>query len=153
MIAGVSWRVAHRPVPAPVPTSIAQLGRQPAQKKESGVKSSAATSYVAFVLTAGAERAAATQPRLAIPAAAEQVRLEVKLEVTGFRDYDAVLRTVEGKEVWRTSGLAEEKAMLNVTVPANLFQTTDYLLTVSGSKPDGKREVAGEYSLSVHKRP
>src|SRR5439155_23063240 len=100
-----------------------------------------------------AERAPATQPRLVIPRTADQVRLEAKLEVTGFRDYDVVLRTVEGKQVWRMPAVAEQEGTLNLTVPANLFQTADYLLTVSGSKPDGAREVAGEYSLSVHKQP
>src|SRR5947207_12266493 len=53
---GVSWWVAHRNAPATLPASIAQQERPPTRKQESAVKSSATTSYVAFVLTAGAER-------------------------------------------------------------------------------------------------
>lgn len=150
VMAGVSWWVANRNTSAP---SIAQQQPQPGRTEESKMKPGAAASYVAFVLTPGTERAAARQPRLVVPQTAEEVRLEVRLEVTGLRDYEVVLQTIEGKQVWRMSGVAAQKGTLNLTVPAKLFQTADYILTASGTKPGGTREIAGEYSLSVRKHP
>jgi hypothetical protein len=151
VMAAVSWWFGRRNASMPSAPSIAQQQRHSQRTEEPQIRGNAVATYVAFVLAAGAERGTGTQPRLVIPPTAQEVRLEVKLEATGFRKYDAELRTVEGKQIWRLSGVAEQTGTLNLDVPANLLQTADYVLTVSGTERDGTREIAGEYPLSVRK--
>jgi hypothetical protein len=60
-----------------------------------------------------------------------RVQLQLPVQVKA-PTYEAVIRTVEGREVWRAEDLAREDGALSMTVPAEALESGDYVLVVTG---------------------
>jgi hypothetical protein len=82
------------------------------------------------------------------------VRLQLALEGDNYQSYRAVLRSVEGKEIFRRGGLKGPVTRgRNVTLelPAGTFPEGDFILTLSGATAQGEEEIH-KYYLSVRKK-
>jgi len=112
---------------------------------------------VSFALGAGAVRDIEGAKRLAIPRGAEVVQLQPDFEDGGeYKSYRAVLRTAEGEEVWSQgmlkARLSDAGQIVALNIPALVFDDNDYILTLTGVKPDKTMEVVGSYPFSVAKK-
>jgi hypothetical protein len=68
--------------------------------------------------------------------------------------YNAVIRTADGKEVWRANDLApaSSSAPLTLNVPAHLLMAADYRLSVAGDvmrEDDAPSAAPLEFSLRI----
>jgi hypothetical protein len=68
---------------------------------------------------------------VAVSPSTRRVQLQLPVEVKA-PTYEAVIRTVEGREVWRAQDLAREDGSLSITVPAEALEGGDYVLVVTG---------------------
>jgi len=87
-----------------------------------------------------------------------RLRLEVGVEEGGGPSYVASLRTVEGDEVWRATGLAPEasEGPLVVSVPARLFKDGEYTLRLEGEllrDGPGSARSALQFPLRIVRQP
>lgn len=136
-------RVSVSPVPAVSPTPSPDHGTAPLPQRPRPVE----------VSVARLARGSARPGSVLVTPDTRSVRLEVA--VTEDRpSYDAVLRAADGTEVWRAEGLAPSKAgePLAVAVPARIFTSDVYTLTVEGEALRGEPRPAPprvEYRLHV----
>ena len=109
---------------------------------------------VSLLLVPGFDRSVGGANDLIIPADARTVRLQLALEGDDYRSYRAVLRSVEGKEIFRRGGLKARAMRSGRTValelPAGNFPEGDFILTLSGSTSQGEEDI-NKYFLSVRK--
>jgi hypothetical protein len=72
-----------------------------------------------------------------------------------YASYSAVIRTPEGREVWKQAGLTarrtESTASLVVTAPAPALSSGDYVLTVTGKTSAGLSETLADYAFRTRK--
>jgi hypothetical protein len=114
-----------------------ELNTTPSPQKKSPI-------FATLALTISGTRAGETGPPavLRIPAAAEQVKLELKLSDHNYASYRAVLQTAGAKTIFTSGRLTTTKrgSSLTVLVPAEIFSTGDYLLTLRGTDKNGEVE-------------
>jgi hypothetical protein len=95
--------------------------------------------------------------KLVIPHGAQFVRLQINIESRGeYKNYHASLQRVGAGEIWnrtfqRSRGPAS-KETLAIKLPASLFTSGDYLLTLTGTTATGQVEIAGDYPFTVAKQ-
>jgi hypothetical protein len=93
---------------------------------------------------------------LVIPPRARTVRLQLALDGDNYRSYRAVLRSVEGKEIFARRGLKAQStrsgSAVTLELPARTFPGGDFILTLSGTKSQGEVEDVHKYFLSVSKK-
>src|SRR5204863_2337734 len=79
-------------------------------------------------------------PTLSISPDVSRVRLEVAVQ-PAYAHYEAVLQTVEGKELLSSAKLEPQPAAagqkIAVLLPASLLPAGDYILTLRGLPPSG----------------
>jgi hypothetical protein len=131
--------VPSPPVPPPAPTN-------------SGRPAPIAT----FVLTPNATRTTADMPTLAIETGAD-VRLQLELEAADYASYRVVVRTADGREIWRQDGLKATPSPsgpgLVTSVPAGRLADDDYTVRVAGITAAGDvNEVSGYTFRAQRKR-
>ncbi len=94
------------------------------------------TGIISFFLSPGLVRGTAQAKRLVIQPETRQVRLQVSFDKGDYNSYGVIIKTVDGREIWRKFGLrAQSKGpgkVVVVTVPAGVFSTEDYILALSG---------------------
>lgn len=124
----------------------AAAGRPPSRKERP-------QTLVAFALTPGVLRDSSEARTLAIPAGTELVRLELGLESEAFTRYRAVVRTLEGDEVWsrvlRKTQVAGSGAAVVLNVPTALFSNRNYLISLSGAVHETDFEDLSKYAFRV----
>ena len=85
----------------------------------------------------------------------DTARLRLPFKGDGYRRYVAVLRTVEGEEVWRGAALSEaprgRARTAAVNVPARTFRRKDHTVTLYGVTPAGELQEIDEYFFTVEK--
>ncbi|HVF48885.1 MAG TPA: hypothetical protein VNA19_02285 [Pyrinomonadaceae bacterium] len=106
----------------------------------------------AVTLTPGLARDAGATKRLEIPSGTQTVRLQ--LETDGAHaTYEARLENFEGRELRRFDRLTADStgagAVVNLDVPASLFERSDYQVRLRGFASGGEPEDAGRYSFRV----
>jgi hypothetical protein len=117
--------------------------------------SSTANAYSTLILLGGTLRDSikGDAPRLRISPGVEQVRLVVKMEDSGYRDYRAELQSESGETIWSRGGLKPQLssavATFTITLPASKFTGGSYTLTVSGVSDSGDTDVVNIYSFPV----
>ena len=90
--------------------------------------------------------------RFTLDRSARTVRLNIQLRFHDYSSYSVALQTSDGKGVWTGSiKVADRQGRLSVRIPANLFQSRDYIVVVDGVK-DGEREQLGTYYFEVSKQ-
>jgi hypothetical protein len=71
--------------------------------------------------------------------------LQLKLKRPGaYRNYQALLQTIDGAELWQRNLSAP-----TVTLPTKLVPPGDYVLVLKGKAADGQWEDAGEYHFNT----
>lgn len=111
------------------------------------------TALPTFFLQPGLRRDSGEQKRLVLPAS-DTIRLELPTEIElNYVSYSAVIKTVEGYEVWSSTRLKAgdvvDGQMVVVELPRSLFSHNDYLLSLSGVKQNGDVESIQTYFFSV----
>jgi hypothetical protein len=110
---------------------------------------------MAFVLNRGQLRGGEESEPFVIPPDISEVRLEARVEAD-YPHYEAVLQTVENKQVWNERGLEAEPfpggKRLLLHVPSNLLTPGDYILTIRGVPTNGSPETVTEYAFRVGRR-
>lgn len=110
---------------------------------------------MSFVLFPGATRDMEESNNLKIPKQVERVSLRLMLEKEGrFKSYRAVVRTIDGKQLWaqdqlRLSPGNDPRSDIAVTLPASVLLPGDYVLTLSGITTKGAVEDVEDYFLRV----
>jgi hypothetical protein len=137
-----------RPAPEVVrPEDDAARPEQPSPNK--GGRQTPRPSVVAFVLTPGLVRGGGGRT-LAVPRGASSVALRLNVEAGAFESYRAVIETAGGREVWRADALSPRGATVRLPpLPATALPPGDYVLLLSGKRPDGNYEGAADYSFRV----
>jgi anti-sigma factor RsiW len=142
----------------------AEPGPPPA-RDEAGVRSPATPRAAASPPTEGAARAVTLAllpglvrggpgaPEIALARGTPALRLELDASAAEKRRYQAVLRTADGKTVWRQRGLLPRRSrgalQIVALVPAPLLERADYVLTLQAPGSDGAPEDMAEYFFRV----
>jgi hypothetical protein len=113
----------------------------------------AAPRVAAYLLAAGGLRDPEARPPLRVGADTEAVVMRAPLDGSeAYSAYGGVLRTVEGREVWRDDSLrppAPEGRTVSMVVPAGRLPRGDYILTVTGRRPSRAPVELAEFYLRV----
>jgi hypothetical protein len=112
---------------------------------------------ISILLTPGILRQGGTgnqNNRLTIPTGAPSVALLLDLQRDQFPRYRVVLETVEGTAIRRVEKLKSQPGpdggrILAVHLPSQLLRPGDYVITLSGQRPDGQMQVLDSYGLFV----
>jgi hypothetical protein len=106
-----------------------------------------------FLLTSGLLRGGGEPQRLTIPRGADQVELRMRLEANDYTSYQAVIRTVEGAEVFSRQNIkpraGRNGATIAIKAPATKLSAGDYILTLSGLTPAGAVEEVNRYFFRI----
>jgi hypothetical protein len=99
-------------------------------------------------------RAAAPIPTLAIPAGADRVRFELRLESNDFPSYRVGLKNPANNQIlWRSDWVvprpAADQVAVSVVIPANLLGPQHYSLDLTGRGADARAEVIGSYTVRI----
>ena len=108
---------------------------------------------VSFLLTPGLVRGTGEAQKRIIPPGAGQVSLQLNFKEGDYESYVVVISTVVGREVWRKAGLKPQSRnggkFVVVQVPAGVFATDDYIVTLSGT---GSTEKVAQYFFSAARK-
>ena len=110
---------------------------------------------VGLSLMPGLTRSADEGAELVVPSAATRIEIFVGFEGEDASAYRVVIRTPEGREVWRESGLkpvqpGSRKVM--TTVAADRLPSGDYVLTLAAAGSSGEFEDVADYAFRIAKR-
>lgn len=109
---------------------------------------------VSFVLTQGLTRGSGAR-MLPVPRNASSVVLQLNIEAGDYESYRAVLETAGGRQVWRADSVKPRRkrgvgaAIVLPALPARALHPGDYVLLLSGQRPDGSFEGVADYSFRV----
>jgi len=115
-----------------------------------------ASAVASLILTPGMVRGSGESKNLAIPSNASSVSLEINFRQGEYDSFQTVLKTVDGDEVARRTGLRAKQSKAGKAVvwrlPADSINEGDYILILSGVAKNGEKEDLGSYSFTVVKR-
>ena len=107
-------------------------------------------------LSSDTTRSGGAVKSLNIPSGAQTVELKLYTEPNDYETFQVALQTADGGKVWSKGGLKARTTpsgkVVVARLPAKLFSSQDYLLTLSGSARGGDYEDAGIYSFKVAKK-
>lgn len=114
----------------------------------------AAQGQIVAVVLFPPTRAVAPIPTLAIPAAADRVRFELRLETNDFAAYRVGLKDPASNRIlwlsrWIPARLAADQASVSVVVPASLFERRYYSLDLAGRDAGRREDVIGSYTVRI----
>ncbi|MCI0388291.1 MAG: hypothetical protein MOB07_05945 [Acidobacteria bacterium] len=117
----------------------------------------AAPAFVTLLL-AGALRdpGAGDIPQLTVPPNAEQVRLVLKMEDSGYPGYRAEVQSASGSGILTQDNLkpniSRSVATFTVNVPSDKLTAGVYTLTLSGVRKNGEADILSRSSFRIEKR-
>jgi hypothetical protein len=143
--------------PAPIRPAeephLARLEERPPVRETPGRPSPVPAPVIAtFTLLSGLARGGNGAGPLVLPVGATEVRLRLTWEGDPYKQYRAVLSSPEGRRISSrdvTTGPATRSADLTLSFPADLFNSGDYVLDLSGAKAPGKWESVADYSFRI----
>ena len=109
---------------------------------------------VALSLMPGLTRSAEEGAELVVPSAAAGIEITVGYEGEDSAAYRVVIRTPEGREVWRVSGLKPVQPggrKVMTTVAADRLPPGDYVLTLAAAVSSGEFEDVADYAFRIMK--
>lgn len=105
-----------------------------------------------FLLTASLLRGGSEPQSMKIPRDADHVELRMRLEADDYPFYQAVIRAVDGGEVFSQRNIKPRaSATVAVKAPATKLPAGDYILTLSGVNSAGAAEEVNRYFFRVVK--
>lgn len=139
-----------KPPGAPSPPRNVQTQSSPKQAKSE--KKEAPVIY-ALTLLPGLTRNGGTNQRFNIPPKTDLVKIGLKFDQAAFDSYQAILETVEGRQVWSGKTLKPRKDNKSVTfsIPSKLLQRNDYILTLKGRTKDGVYERVEDFAFMIYR--
>jgi hypothetical protein len=108
-----------------------------------------------FSFSPGLDRTGAKVQRVTIPAQAQVLLLELKLEGVRYRHYRAQVETVEGDVIWTAGGLTARPARegrrktIALLLPVAVITHSEYLIKVAGITRSGASESVDTYYLNI----
>jgi hypothetical protein len=152
-----SERTRTQELTAELESARSEAGPQPTPK---GSESPAAGSPViaSLVLMPAAVRGANTgaTSTLVIPPGTQQVRLQLKLKENDYQNYQAVLQSVGGQQVFNRRQVKpltnRSGASFVFTLPASALETGDYILSIKGSIRAGELDDVSQSLFRVEKK-
>jgi hypothetical protein len=128
-----------------------QLLEQASQQAAAGGQPQEA--MMAFPLTPGLVRGMQGMQKVALPAGADWVQLQLDLGTGEYNRYQAVLQNVEGEQIWSQNTpkvkVGRDSELVVLTLPAGLLPRGYYILKLSGMGAGGAFEEVARYSFSV----
>jgi hypothetical protein len=153
LIVGVWWR-DHRSVRPPATGAVPGQAPKAQGPKLPRVQEPQAATF-AVTLVPGLVRGGEESKPVVIPPEATRVRFEARFE-GGYSRYQALLKTVEGREVWSGGNLQAETfrggTRIFLDLSSSLLAPGDYVLTVRGLPAAGGAETVADYAFRVEKR-
>ena len=154
-----TWWVRHQRTPSeisvqqPPRSQTEQVARVPTEASPQAPTELSESQIATLILTPDITRGAGSEIRLVLSPKADVVELTASLESVEFDTYRAEVSTVAGKEVWNENDLHPRETPsgkgVAVRIPAKLFGSKDYILTLRGLAPSGRLQVVSEYSFRV----
>lgn len=109
--------------------------------------------YAVLALAAGGVREGGETKTLALSDNTTAARLRLAFDEGDFSRYNAVVRTVEGKEIWRGAAkVVKSRTGLHsatIEIPGIQLSAGDFLVTLSGAGKTGVFETIEEYYFTV----
>jgi len=139
------------------PPKIAEQGdlatRQNEKPPNTFIRQPQPPSVLSFVLTPGLVRSGGTRT-LSVPPGASSIVLRLNIESdSNYSTYHAVLETADGRRVWSANMGKSQRPAAALTLPAlpaKNLPPDDYVLLLSGMRPDGGDfEDIADYSFRV----
>jgi hypothetical protein len=126
-------------------------------QEQAGKKQPAASSPLAVLtLHADISRSSGTQNNLILFPGTRFVRLHLGLEQYDSPTFGASLETPDKTVVWQAKALAvragQPEAFVDVTLPAKLLQSGDYIVNLTAEAPSGRSEIVNSYIFQVSRR-
>ncbi len=111
-----------------------------------------------LLLLPGISRSAGRQPKLALPAKATVVQLQIGIDPEeDYKSFGVELRTANGRPVWTRDNLTARNTrggrVVRLTLPASALSSGEYELRLKGVTESGGKEDVGFYYFAVSKRP
>jgi hypothetical protein len=135
---------------------LSQLDAERTARDQALASAQPGSGLISLILTPGLVRGTGDAKRLVISPDIRQVRLQVRFARGEYESYGVVIRTVSGSEAWTKSGLKASPGgagkVVIVQIPASLFKTEDYILSLSGQTGSAPAETINEYFFSVSKK-
>jgi anti-sigma factor RsiW len=104
---------------------------------------------IAFALSPGVTRDSSPPRRLAIPASAQSVKLDLELDAQqSYREFRATIRVVAGPYIWSGMG-ALDTGRVSITVPASVLTKNSYLIFLDGFDEKGTASRVGSYLFVI----
>jgi anti-sigma factor RsiW len=154
LLAG-SWWLGRRGSQVPPGTSQTASVNTPSGGRLSTGGQGPETRTMGFVLNRGLIRGSEGSEPLVIPPEVSQVRLEARVEAD-YPLYEAVLQTVESKQIWTKGNLEAETVpggkRILLYLSSSLLTPGDYILTLRGLPPAGHPEIVAEYTFRVRQK-
>lgn len=128
-----------------------ELPAQPEAARSGSEPVPAPAQIAVLTLTPGLLRSGGQEPVLRTRPTGTSLELHLVLpqEGFGFGSYSAKLGTVEGKEVWRQTGLQREGDTIRVAIPTSLLTRGDWRVAVSGASAQGKTSEVSSYYFRI----
>lgn len=110
-----------------------------------------------LTLLPGLLRGETVLPQLVVPQSAQLARLEIQLEPRDkYPQFRAELRSQRGDEILASNKLREQRSngtrAVVLEIPASIFSSGDYELTLKGMNPGRQFEDVGYYRFSVRRQ-
>jgi hypothetical protein len=125
-------------------TEIEQLSRR---------RQASAPTVLSFLLAPAPVRGEKAPPQTAIRLSAGKARLLMELGDNNYANYQAILQTVEGREILRRRAgkvrLRKDRAFATLPVKAGELNPGDYILILFGHTADGRSEEIDRYFFRV----
>lgn len=143
-----------------------QLAEQQIRESLNGVD---ARDIISISLNPGLVRTGVNIRQVTIPASAQVLRLNLKLQNIGYPSYRAEIETVDGAVVWNVDGLKARHHILSAVapgiavpskkykelvllVPTKLITHSQYLIKLTGVSKAGIAETIGTYYMEIAKK-
>jgi hypothetical protein len=108
--------------------------------------------FVAFTLTPGLVRESGEWKKFSLNPGTREVRMRLDIPTADHRNYQATLKTVDGREVLHRQGLRPAAGNFVVfVIPARLLNPDDYQILLSSLASSGESEEIGRYYFRVLK--
>lgn len=112
-------------------------------------KPAPAPQTVTLALFAGTLRSGGSTGTLNLPKDAKGANLLLNLEANDYKNYRAEVVDQNGDLVFRSGPLKPRGSTLTLNVPGSKLQNGDYMVRLSGIRPDGRIESASDYQFRV----
>jgi hypothetical protein len=133
----------------------AKLEQELLATKGSQKNSQEQNTLAAIILTPGRVRGSSNSSKLVIRPTVERVQFQLVLRADSYDSFKASLKTGNGQVVRTSAPLKAQslgrRKVVQVSLPANLLSSGDFLLQLQGTAGDGNYEEAGNYYFRVVK--